>query len=159
MARHFDWIPLTQLSHQTYLSKQNEEFALLTIPPPSYHQILRPYYQQTLPCAYNSRGAHNSKWGPQYIAEQIFKYWKLCKFDLFDLDVGVRSVASYCPQLRELSLSECPNVGDKGVAELSQLGPSLRYLSVAKCSDLSDYGLRWGEVCLRRYQRICYNSN
>ncbi len=30
------------------------------------------------------------------------------------LDVGVRSIASYCPQLRELSLSDCPLVGDEG---------------------------------------------
>ena len=45
---------------------------------------------------------------------------------IMHLDDGVRSISSYCPQLRELSLSECTGVGDQGVAQLSRLGPSLR---------------------------------
>ena len=41
-------------------------------------------------------------------------------------DAGVRSIAVYCPGLRELSLSQCPNVSDNGLCELAKLGPSLR---------------------------------
>ena len=42
-------------------------------------------------------------------------------------DAGVRSIAVYCPGLRELSVSQCPNVSDSGLCELAKLGPSLRY--------------------------------
>ena len=41
-------------------------------------------------------------------------------------DAGVRSIAVYCPGLRELSVSQCPNVSDNGLCELAKLGPSLR---------------------------------
>ena len=45
---------------------------------------------------------------------------------LLTADAGVRSIAHYCPQLRELSLSQCPNLSDNGLCELAKLGPSLR---------------------------------
>ena len=45
-------------------------------------------------------------------------------------DAGVRSIAVYCPGLRELSVSQCPNVSDSGLCELAKLGPSLRYDSL-----------------------------
>ena len=57
-------------------------------------------------------------------------------------DVGVRSIALYCPQIRELSLSDCSDVSDYGLCELAKLGPSLRYLSVSKCPKISDTGVR-----------------
>ena len=41
-------------------------------------------------------------------------------------DKGLRAIASYCLLLRELSVSDCPNVTDNGLAELGRLGPSLR---------------------------------
>ena len=43
-----------------------------------------------------------------------------------DNDKGLRAIASYCLLLRELSVSDCPNVSDNGLAELGRLGPSLR---------------------------------
>ena len=42
-------------------------------------------------------------------------------------DEGLRAIASYCLLLRELSVSDCPNVSDNGLAELGRLGPSLRW--------------------------------
>ena len=43
-----------------------------------------------------------------------------------DDNEGLRAIASYCLLLRELSVSDCPNVTDNGLAELGRLGPSLR---------------------------------
>ena len=43
-----------------------------------------------------------------------------------DNNEGLRAIASYCLLLRELSVSDCPNVTDIGLAELGRLGPSLR---------------------------------
>ena len=45
---------------------------------------------------------------------------------LFIPDTGVKTIALYCPQIRELSVSECGNVTDYGLCELAKLGPSLR---------------------------------
>ena len=79
-----------------------------------------------------------------------FVFFSVLKFVC--LDTGVRSIATYIPQLRELSLSDCSGIGDAGIAELSRLGPSLRYLSICrigpsmqysdKSTDCQDAGLR-----------------
>ena len=49
-------------------------------------------------------------------------------------------VAAYCFVLRELSISDCSQVGDPALLELARLGPKLRYLSAAKCSRVTDIG-------------------
>ena len=50
-----------------------------------------------------------------YLDSKTFSY-------LFFLvpDVGLKAVASYCPWLRELSVSECHGITDEGVAQLSR---------------------------------------
>ena len=50
-------------------------------------------------------------------------------------------VAAYCFVLRELSISDCSQVGDPALLELARLGPKLRYLSAAKCSRVTDIGI------------------
>ena len=50
-------------------------------------------------------------------------------------------MSSYCFQLRELSVSDCPAISDEGLLELARLGPSLRYLSAAKCHRITDHGV------------------
>ena len=87
----------------------------------------------------------------------------LCFLKIVCLDIGVRSIATYIPQLRELSLSDCSGIGDAGIAELSRLGPSLRYLSICrigpsiqysdKSTDCQDAGLRL-EIYLWRKKTI-----
>ena len=42
-------------------------------------------------------------------------------------DVGVKAISVSCPQLRELSLSDCPQLTDHGLWQLARLGPSLRF--------------------------------
>lgn len=57
-------------------------------------------------------------------------------------DASLIAVASYCANLRQLSVSDCVKITDFGVRELAaRLGPSLRYFSVGKCDRVSDAGL------------------
>ena len=89
-----------------------------------------------------------------------------CFLIIVCLDIGVRSIATYIPQLRELSLSDCSGIGDAGIAELSRLGPSLRYLSICrigpsiqysdKSTDCQDAGLRL-EIYLWRKKKLFLN--
>merc|ERR1719458_1881541 len=64
-------------------------------------------------------------------------------------DAGLKYVSSYCPSLRELSISDCPQITDFGLYELAKLGPNLRYLSVAKCDQISDTGVK-------QIAKLCY---
>jgi F-box/leucine-rich repeat protein 7 len=55
----------------------------------------------------------------------------------------MKSVATYCPSLRELSISYCPQLTDFVCYELSlELNSNLKYLSLAKCEQISDAGLK-----------------
>jgi F-box/leucine-rich repeat protein 7 len=65
-------------------------------------------------------------------------------------DNGIKSVARYCPLLKEVSLNDCSQLTDYSCFELSsKLGQSLRYLSLAKCVQISDVGLK-------QVARFCY---
>ncbi len=58
-------------------------------------------------------------------------------------DQSMKSVATYCPSLRELSISYCPQLTDFVCYELSlELNSNLKYLSLAKCEQISDAGLK-----------------
>ena len=48
------------------------------------------------------------------------------RYSHFPSDVGVKAISVSCPQLRELSLSDCPQITDHGLWQLARLGPSLR---------------------------------
>ena len=68
----------------------------------------------------------------------LFFGWILKQLSFFS-DVGLKHVSTNC--LRELSVSDCPQVTDFGLFELAKLGPVLRYLSLAKCGLVTDSGL------------------
>ncbi|KAI1289534.1 F-box/LRR-repeat protein 7 [Halotydeus destructor] len=72
-------------------------------------------------------------------------------------DYAIQTLVTYCPNLRELSLNDCPQLTDYSCFELSsKLGSSLRYLSMAKCEQITDSGIRQlGRFCYKlRYLNV-----
>ena len=72
-------------------------------------------------------------------------------------DQSMKSVATYCPTLKELSISYCPQFTDSVCYELSlELNTNLKYLSLAKCQQISDAGLQQiGRHCSKlRYLNV-----
>lgn len=58
-------------------------------------------------------------------------------------DQITRSLVNYCPSLREISMSDCPQLSDFVCFELSaKLRSNLKYLSLAKCEQITDAGLK-----------------
>lgn len=57
-------------------------------------------------------------------------------------DQSAKCITTYCPSLKELSLSYCPQLTDLVCYELSlELNHNLKYLSLAKCELITNAGL------------------
>lgn len=72
-------------------------------------------------------------------------------------DEGISIMVKYCPQLKEVSLNDCPRITDLTCIELSsKLGTNLKYLSLSKCEHVTDQGLeQMSRFCFKlRYLNV-----
>ena len=79
----------------------------------------------------------------------LLKIQKIKVGSFFLSDIGIKYLASHCLSIRELSVSDCTQITDRGLCELGKLGPNLRYLSVAKCEQITD-------AAVKHIARLCY---